>query len=557
MYGTFANTRVSSTRHRVGHEQGDEHAETFAACRRTARWDMSKTNMVYTPPARAPSTELAHRIRRRRRRRRRSVVAIRTSELAWDTSRRLTAMQNTFDRAEAFNAAARRRRRRRRRAPRSAAAAAQSAPESSAAPPPSTAAHAASVDDVAAADPPPPSPPPARRRSPPTWPPPTSAACHQRRTRSPPPKGPFSAQPAATRFSPRRLEEDADPQPPPSAPPPVPPPPSPPPPTPPPPSPPPPSPPPPSPPPTPPPPSPPPPTPPPPSPPPTPPPPSPPPPSPPPPAPPPPSPPPPSPPPPSPPPPNAPTVDSRTLLLTVVKPDAPTAEWLDAVRRFVADTFRVSLWRVSVTRTTESLDARRGPSTWSSASSTTPAPKTTWKYLPQLSLSTGRRKSTRSWDPKLGELSDEGLTVQPVAPPPPEPPTPPTVPPQTTTSRPPAPPTPPPSPPPRCDATGTAALEVLFDGAEWCGIAETSVGGWRLLLLGISGGGAVLAAVLAVLWFKVLTRAEKEVARGSKAKAGAKEAGRAKGRRRAPTDPRTRRRKRRRRRAGSRARSRR
>ena len=134
-----------------------------------------------------------------------------------------------------------------------------------------------------------------------------------------------------------------------------------------------------------------------------------------------------------------------------------------------------------------------------------------------------------NWDSTLGDLSREGLTVQPVAPPPPEPPTPPTVPPQTTTSRPPAPPTPPPSPPPRCDATGTAALEVLFDGAEWCGIAETSVGGWRLLLLGISGGGAVLAAVLAVLWFKVLTRAEKEVARGSKAKAGAKEAGEGEG----------------------------
>ena len=60
-------------------------------------------------------------------------------------------------------------------------------------------------------------------------------------------------------------------------------------------------------------------------------------------------------------------------------------------------------------------------------------------------------------------------------------------------------------------------------------VAETSVGGWRLLLLGISGGGAVLAAVLAVLWFKVLTRPEKEVARGSKAKAGAKEAGEGEG----------------------------
>ena len=106
---------------------------------------------------------------------------------------------------------------------------------------------------------------------------------------------------------------------------------------------------------------------------------------------------------------------------------------------------------------------------------------------------------------------------------------PPTVPPQTTTSRPPAPPTPPPSPPPRCDATGTAALEVLFDGAERCGILNTSVGGWRLLLLGIGGGGAVLAVVLAVLWFKVLTRPEKEVARGSKAKAGAKEAGEGEG----------------------------
>ena len=60
---------------------------------------------------------------------------------------------------------------------------------------------------------------------------------------------------------------------------------------------------------------------------------------------------------------------------------------------------------------------------------------------------------------------------------------------------------------------------------HWCGIVNTSVGGWRLLLLGIGGGGAVLAVVLAVLWFKVLTRPEKEVARGSKAKAGAKEAG--------------------------------
>ena len=70
---------------------------------------------------------------------------------------------------------------------------------------------------------------------------------------------------------------------------------------------------------------------------------------------------------------------------------------------------------------------------------------------------------------------------------------------------------------------------MLFDGAERCGILNTSVGGWRLLLLGISGGGAVLAAVLAVLWFKVLTRPEKVVARGSKAKAGAKEAGEGEG----------------------------
>ena len=234
-----------------------------------------------------------------------------------------------------------------------------------------------------------------------------------------------------------------------------------------------------------------------------------------------------------------------------MKPDAPTAEWLNAVRRFVANTFRVSLWRVSVTRTTESpsdgpakavdVELRIVDDAGTQDDVETPAAL--------VALNWEKEINDKGWDPQLGKLS--GLSVQP------EPPMPPTLPPQTI-YRPPAPPTPPPSPPPRCDATGTAALEVLFDGAEWCGIVNTSVGGWRLLLLGIGGGGAVLAAVLAVLWFKVLTRAEKEVARGSKAKAGAKGGGgRAKERRRAPTDPRGRRRKRRRRRAGSRARSRR
>ena len=205
-----------------------------------------------------------------------------------------------------------------------------------------------------------------------------------------------------------------------------------------------------------------------------------------------------------------------------MKPDAPTAEWLNAVRRFVANTFRVSLWRVSVTRTTESpsdgpakavdVELRIVDDAGTQDDVETPAAL--------VALNWEKEINDKGWDPQLGKLS--GLSVQP------EPPMPPTLPPQTI-YRPPAPPTPPPSPPPRCDATGTAALEVLFDGAEWCGIAETSVGGWRLLLLGISGGGAVLAAVLAVLWFKVLTRAEKEVARGSKAKAGAKEAGEGEG----------------------------
>ena len=211
-----------------------------------------------------------------------------------------------------------------------------------------------------------------------------------------------------------------------------------------------------------------------------------------------------------------------------MKPDAPTNECLDAVRRFVAETFFISLWRVSVTRTTEppgpagavDVELRIVDDAGTQDDVEIPA------AIVALNWAT---KVEENWDSTLGEFSREGLTVQPVAPPPPEPPAPPTVPPQTTTSWPPAPPTPPPSPPPRCDATGAAALEVLFDGAEWCGIAETSVGGWRLLLLGISGGGAVLAAVLAVLWFKVLTRAEKEVARGSKAKAGAKEAGEGEG----------------------------
>jgi len=147
-----------------------------------------------------------------------------------------------------------------------------------------------------------------------------------------------------------------------------------------------------------------------------------------------------------------------------VKPGAPTAEWLNAVRRFVGDTFRVSLWRVSVTKTTESL----GPAG---------AVDVELRIVDEAGTQDGKKARIvalnwaedvkESWDPsKLGKLFDEGLTVQPVAPPPPEPPAPPTVPPQTTTSRPPAPPTPPPSPPPRCDATGTAALEVLFDGAE-------------------------------------------------------------------------------------------
>ena len=109
-----------------------------------------------------------------------------------------------------------------------------------------------------------------------------------------------------------------------------------------------------------------------------------------------------------------------------MKPDAPTAEWLNAVRRFVADTFRVSLWRVSVTKTksgpAEAVDVELRIVDDAGTQDDVEIPAAI------VALNWAKEVNDKSWDPKLGELSDEGLTVQPVAPPPPEPPTPPTVP---------------------------------------------------------------------------------------------------------------------------------